>query len=83
MAALEDSSQGRTRDRRSVYKRYQEATETASDGQLTDVEREDAEEGVDRITSPVDPEHIDIETRTTTIDLRTGSGVVSVGRSRV
>ncbi|MGI5340559.1 DUF262 domain-containing protein [Streptomyces sp. CA-181903] len=83
MAALEDSSQGRTRDRRSVYERYQDvageqgavgsddayARETASDGQPTDVEREDTDEGADRITSPFDPEHIDIETRTTTVDL--------------
>ncbi|WP_086804350.1 DUF262 domain-containing protein [Streptomyces caniscabiei] len=83
MAALEDSSQGRTRDRRSVYERYQEAVgedgfahsdelftlETTSDGQPTDVERENTDEGVDQITSPFDPEHIDIETRTTTVDL--------------
>lgn len=83
MAALDDSSSGRTRDRRSVYERYQEATgeqpggagddlftlETGSDGQPTDVEREDAEEGTDRISSPFDPERIDIETRTTTVDL--------------
>lgn len=83
MAALEDSSQGRTRDRRSVYERYQDASgeqsvggldelsprETGSDGQPTDVEREDTEEGIERITSPFDPEHIDIETRTTTVDL--------------
>ncbi|MGW4299122.1 DUF262 domain-containing protein [Streptomyces sp. NPDC004646] len=83
MAALEESSQGRTKDRRSVYERYQEtageqsyptldelfAREIASDGQPTDVEREGTEEGVDQITSPFDPEHIDIETRTTTVDL--------------
>lgn len=83
MAALEDSSQGRTRDRRSVYERYQEVTgdpsvigvddmfprETGSDGQPTDIEREDTDEGVDQITSPFDPEHIDIETRTSTVDL--------------
>ncbi|MFI9173062.1 DUF262 domain-containing protein [Streptomyces lincolnensis] len=83
MAGLEDSSQGRTRDRRSVYERYQDATgeqsvigvddlfprEISSDGQPTDVEREDTDEGVDEITSPFDPEHIDIETRTTTVDL--------------
>ncbi|MFE1403494.1 DUF262 domain-containing protein [Streptomyces sp. NPDC058770] len=82
MAALEDSSQGRTRDRRSVYERYQETPgeryatldelfgrETASDGQPTEIEREVTEEGVDEITSPFDPEHIDIETRTTTVDL--------------
>jgi hypothetical protein len=83
MAGLEDSSQGRTRDRRSVYERYQEAPgedgfptldelmarETGSDGQPTDVEREDTEEGADQITSPFDPEHIDIETRNTTVDL--------------
>ncbi|ARQ68079.1 DUF262 domain-containing protein [Streptomyces marincola] len=82
MAALEDSSQGRARDRRSLYERYQEAgptkdfvgadelfaLETASDGRPTDVEREDTE-GVERITSPFDPEHIDIETRTSTVDL--------------
>jgi hypothetical protein len=79
MAALEDSSQGRTRDRRSVYERYQEgagaeatqeplafALEVTADGHPTDVERE---EEPDRITSPFDPEHIDIETRTTTVDL--------------
>ncbi|MEU3931565.1 DUF262 domain-containing protein [Streptomyces sp. NPDC029044] len=85
MAGLEDSSQGRTRDRRSVYERYQEAAgedgfptlddlmltarETTSDGQPTDVEREDTDEGVDQITSPFDPERIDIETRTSTVDL--------------
>ncbi|MFF7467741.1 DUF262 domain-containing protein [Streptomyces sp. NPDC008092] len=81
MAGLEDSSQGRTRDRRSVYERYRGtgdqsvieydlfSLETASDGQPTDVEREDTDEGADQITSPFDPEHIDIETRTTTIDL--------------
>ncbi|MFF9351233.1 DUF262 domain-containing protein [Streptomyces sp. NPDC014734] len=81
MAALEDSSQRRTRDQRSVYERYQEVPgelptldelfgrETASDGQPTDVEREATEGGVDEITSPFDPEHIDIETRTTTVDL--------------
>lgn len=83
MAALEDSSQGRTRDRRSVFERYQDVTgdqgvldvdalflrETASDGQPTDVEREDTDEGVDQITSPFDPEHIDIETRNSTVDL--------------
>lgn len=83
MAALEDSSQGRTRDRRSVFERYQEAPgedgyptldelmarETGSDGQPTDVEREDTEEGADQITSPFDPEHIDIETRNSTVDL--------------
>ncbi|RLV09831.1 hypothetical protein CTZ27_00750 [Streptomyces griseocarneus] len=83
MAALEDSSHGRARDRRSVYERYQDVTdeqsvigledlfprETTSDGQPTDVEREETDEGTDRITSPFDPEHIDIETRTTTVDL--------------
>jgi hypothetical protein len=83
MAALEDSSQGRTRDRRSVFERYQEAAgedgfptldelmarEATSDGQPTDVEREDTDEDADQITSPFDPEHIDIETRTTTVDL--------------
>ncbi|MCX4735477.1 DUF262 domain-containing protein [Streptomyces sp. NBC_01363] len=81
MAALEDSSQRRTRDQRSVYERYQEVPgepptldelfgrETASDGQPTDVEREATEGGVDEITSPFDPEHIDIDTRTTTVDL--------------
>ncbi|MFB8773244.1 DUF262 domain-containing protein [Streptomyces broussonetiae] len=80
MAALEDSSQGRTRDRRSVYERYQEggageegtspprtfALEVTADGHATDVERE---EEPDRITSPFDPDDIDIETRTTTVDL--------------
>ncbi|MFF5531959.1 DUF262 domain-containing protein [Streptomyces cinerochromogenes] len=80
MAALEDSSsQGRTRDRRSVYERYQEgagaettqeplafALEVTADGHPTDIERE---EELDRITSPFDPEAIDIETRTTTVDL--------------
>ncbi|MFE3180113.1 DUF262 domain-containing protein [Streptomyces violascens] len=82
MAGLEDSSQGRTRDRRSVYERYRVGTgddgfnlddffarETASDGQATDIEREDTDESTDRITAPFDPEHIDIETRTTTVDL--------------
>jgi hypothetical protein len=83
MAALEDSSQGRTRDRRSVFERYQEAAgedgfptldelmarEATSDGQPTDVEREVTDADVDQITSPFDPEHIDIETRTTTVDL--------------
>lgn len=83
MAALEDSSQGRTRDRRSVYERYQEAQgdqsvispdelfprEIGSDGQPIDVERENTDEDGDLITSPFDPEHIDIETRTSTVDL--------------
>ncbi|MEV8068472.1 DUF262 domain-containing protein [Streptomyces sp. NPDC085995] len=83
--ALDDSSQGRTRDRRSVYERYQvsggeaaesDATglssfqlEVSADGRPTDVEREETDEERDRITSPFDPEHIDIETRTTTVDL--------------
>ncbi|MET7731477.1 DUF262 domain-containing protein [Streptomyces sp. NPDC005402] len=79
MAGLEDSSQGRTRDRRSVYERYQVgagdegaqepltfALEVTADGHATDVERE---EEPDRITSPFDPDDIDIETRTTTVDL--------------
>ncbi|MEV8287062.1 DUF262 domain-containing protein [Streptomyces niveus] len=83
MAALEDSSQGRTRDRRSVYERYQVAQgdqigigldelfprEIGSDGQPTDVERENTDDDVDQITSPFDPEHIDIETRASTVDL--------------
>ncbi|MGW3956275.1 DUF262 domain-containing protein [Streptomyces sp. NPDC004752] len=83
MAGLEDSSQGRTRDRRSVYERYQDVAgeqsvisvddlflrEIGSDGRPTDIEWEATEEGVDQITSPFDPEHIDIETRTTTVDL--------------
>ncbi|MEU3894760.1 DUF262 domain-containing protein [Streptomyces sp. NPDC045251] len=80
MSALEDSSQGRTRDRRSLFERYQETpapgaeqeapaaftVEITADGRPTDVERE-AEP--DRITSPFDPDDIDIETRTTTVDL--------------
>ncbi|MFI2288835.1 DUF262 domain-containing protein [Streptomyces niveus] len=81
MAALEDSSQGRTRDRRSVYERYQvaqgdqigiglaELREIGSDGQPTDVERENTDDDIDQITSPFDPEHIDIETRASTVDL--------------
>ncbi|MBZ6249518.1 DUF262 domain-containing protein [Streptomyces olivaceus] len=80
MAALEDSSQGRARDRRSLFERYQEPAagageqepltgvpvEITADGRPTDVERE-AEP--DRITSPFDPDDIDIESRTTTVDL--------------
>jgi hypothetical protein len=83
MAALEDSSQGRTRDRRSVFERYQEGAgdaegrelagaltvEVTTDGRLTDVEREDVEVEPDRITSPFDPEQIDIDTRYSTVDL--------------
>ncbi|MBG0851463.1 DUF262 domain-containing protein [Streptomyces spinoverrucosus] len=82
MAALEDS-QGRTRDRRSVFERYQDAAadagevdspllsvEVTADGRPTDVEREEGgDEAVEQITSPFDPEHIDIDTRTTTVDL--------------
>ncbi|WP_079189231.1 DUF262 domain-containing protein [Streptomyces kebangsaanensis] len=83
MAALEDSSPGRTRDRRSVFERYQEGAagtdgqetagglgvEITTDGLPTDVEREDVEVEADRITSPFDPEKIDIETRNSTVDL--------------
>jgi hypothetical protein len=82
MAALEES-QGRTRDQRSVYERYQDAAadagelesplfsvEVSTDGRPTDIEREEAEDVViEQITSPFDPEHIDIDTRTTTVDL--------------
>lgn len=83
MAALEDGSPGRTRDRRSVFERYQEGAadmdgqgavgelgvEVTTDGLFTDVEREDVEVEADRITSPFDPEKIDIETRNSTVDL--------------
>lgn len=82
MATLEES-QGRTRDQRSVYERYQDAAaeageldtplfsvEVTADGRPTDIEREEAEdEVIEDITSPFDPEHIDIDTRTTTVDL--------------
>ncbi|MCQ4085213.1 hypothetical protein NGB36_32815 [Streptomyces sp. RB6PN25] len=82
MAALEDS-QGRTRDRRSLFERYQDAAadageldshpfsvEVSADGRPTDIEREEGEEeAFEQITSPFDPEHIDIDTRTTTVDL--------------
>jgi hypothetical protein len=82
MAALEES-QGRTRDQRSVFERYQDAAadageldsplfsvEVTADGRPTDIEREEAEdEVIEQITSPFDPEHIDIDTRTTTVDL--------------
>jgi hypothetical protein len=82
MAALEES-QGRTRDQRSVFERYQDAAadagetdsslfsvEVTADGRPTDIEREEAEdEVIEDITSPFDPEHIDIDTRTTTVDL--------------
>src|SRR5690606_18227402 len=82
MAALEES-QGRTRDRRSVFERYQDAAadageldsplfsvEVSADGRPTDIEREEAEDVViEQITSPFDPEHIDIDTRPTTVDL--------------
>ncbi|MGA4839102.1 DUF262 domain-containing protein [Streptomyces sp. G45] len=82
MAALEES-QGRTRDQRSVFERYQDAAaepgesdsslfsvEVTADGRPTDIEREEAEDEVfEQITSPFDPEHIDIDTRTTTVDL--------------
>jgi hypothetical protein len=82
MAALEES-QGRNRDQRSVYERYQDAAadageldtplfsvEVTADGRPTDIEREEAEdEVIEDITSPFDPEHIDIDTRTTTVDL--------------
>jgi hypothetical protein len=82
MAALEES-QGRTRDQRSVFERYQDAgveagepdvpvfaVEVTADGRPTDIEREEGEEGAfEEITSPFDPEHIDIDTRTTTVDL--------------
>ncbi|NIY68828.1 DUF262 domain-containing protein [Streptomyces malaysiensis] len=82
MAALEES-QGRTRDQRSVFERYQDAAadvgeldsplfsvEVTADGRPTDIEREEAEDVViEQITSPFDPEHIDIDTRTTTVDL--------------
>lgn len=82
MAALEES-QGRTRDQRSVFERYQDAAaeagepdapvfavEVTADGRPTDIEREEGEEAAfEEITSPFDPEHIDIDTRTTTVDL--------------
>ncbi|WP_030618558.1 GmrSD restriction endonuclease domain-containing protein [Streptomyces sclerotialus] len=82
MVALEES-QGRTRGQRSVFERYQDAAadageldsslfsvEVTADGRPTDIEREEAEEEViEQITSPFDPEHIDIDTRTTTVDL--------------
>ncbi|MFP8884285.1 DUF262 domain-containing protein [Streptomyces mangrovi] len=82
MAALEES-QGRTRGQRSVFERYQDAAadpgelesslfsvEVTGDGRPTDVEREETDGGViEDITSPFDPEHIDIDTRTTTVDL--------------
>ncbi|CAM5621900.1 DUF262 domain-containing protein [Streptomyces pseudogriseolus] len=82
MVALEES-QGRTRDQRSVFERYQDAAadagelespsftvEVTTDGRPTDIEREEAEDVViEQITSPFDPEHIDIDTRTTTVDL--------------
>ncbi|GGS12241.1 MULTISPECIES: DUF262 domain-containing protein [Streptomyces] len=82
MATLEDS-QGRTRDQRSVFERYQDAAadagevesplfsvEVTTDGRPTDIEREETEDVViEQITSPFDPEHIDIDTRTTTVDL--------------
>ncbi|MGW7127844.1 DUF262 domain-containing protein [Streptomyces bobili] len=74
MAALEDSH-GRTRDRRSVFERYQDGAdepanvEVGADGRPTDVEREEVDQELDRITSPFDPEHIDIETRASTVDL--------------
>lgn len=82
MAALEES-QGRTRDQRSVFERYQDAgaeagepdapvfaVEVTADGRPTDIEREEGEEAAfEEITSPFDPEHIDIDTRTTTVDL--------------
>jgi hypothetical protein len=81
MAAPEES-QGRTRDQRSVFERYQDAADAAeldssvfsvevtADGRPTDIEREEAEDAaIEQITSPFDPEHIDIDTRTTTVDL--------------
>jgi hypothetical protein len=44
--------------------------EVTADGRPTDIEREEAEdEVIEDITSPFDPEHIDIDTRTTTVDL--------------
>ncbi|WP_037807922.1 DUF262 domain-containing protein [Streptomyces sp. NRRL S-1448] len=44
--------------------------EVTADGRPTDIEREEAEDVViEQITSPFDPEHIDIDTRTTTVDL--------------
>ncbi|MFH9734108.1 DUF262 domain-containing protein [Streptomyces sp. NPDC017260] len=44
--------------------------EVTTDGRPTDIEREEAEDVViEQITSPFDPEHIDIDTRTTTVDL--------------
>ncbi|MFF5856370.1 DUF262 domain-containing protein [Streptomyces sp. NPDC012751] len=78
-----EDSQGRTRDQRSVFERYQDAAadagevesplfsvEVTTDGRPTDIEREEAEDVViEQITSPFDPEHIDIDTRTTTVDL--------------
>ncbi|MFJ4696429.1 DUF262 domain-containing protein [Streptomyces sp. NPDC088766] len=66
-----------------MYERYQDAAadagepesplfsvEVTTDGRPTDIEREEAEDVViEQITSPFDPEHIDIDTRTTTVDL--------------
>ncbi|MFD0395064.1 hypothetical protein ACFQ3Z_34155 [Streptomyces nogalater] len=68
MAALEES-QGRTRDQRSVFERYQDAAadagelesslfsvEVTADGLPTDIEREETEGGViEDITSPSTP----------------------------
>ncbi|MDO0925314.1 DUF262 domain-containing protein [Streptomyces sp. TG1A-8] len=66
-----------------MFERYQDAAtdagelesplfsvEVTTDGRPTDIEREEAEDVViEQITSPFDPEHIDIDTRTTTVDL--------------
>ncbi len=66
-----------------MFERYQDAAadageldsslfsvEVTADGRPTDIEREEAEDVViEQITSPFDPEHIDIDTRTTTVDL--------------
>ncbi|WP_344600400.1 DUF262 domain-containing protein [Streptomyces glaucus] len=66
-----------------MFERYQDAAadagetdaprfsvEVTADGRPTDIEREEADDVViEQITSPFDPEHIDIDTRTTTVDL--------------
>ncbi|WP_229897133.1 DUF262 domain-containing protein [Streptomyces eurythermus] len=66
-----------------MFERYQDAAadagevesplfsvEVTTDGRPTDIEREETEDVViEQITSPFDPEHIDIDTRTTTVDL--------------
>jgi hypothetical protein len=59
-----------------VFERYQGGAdelplnvEVGADGRLTDIEREEADQESDLITSPFDPDDIDIDTRTTTVDL--------------